>query len=476
MAPFPPKPVPHHARRALLALVSSVAALVAACSHATFGNGGGDGGSGGGGAATGAGGAGATGGAGHTDGGAGGAHDAAVETGPPRGPTPGTAGHNFPFPQNRESTRCIYPTGYLNDDVQKAYAQWKADTLTSSGANGHLRVQRPKDNGLDPNSTVSEGIGYGMLLAVYMDDQATFDQLWLYEQTMTYQDVNGLMNWYISADGQTVLGKWGATDADEDMAFALLMADKQWGGQGSLSKTYLAYATAQITAIWNFEIIENKLAGGGDSPMYWSWHNVNISYFAPAYYKAFKAANIPAGANWDPIVDTVYDTINKALTSNSQQQTDGLVPGWCDDTPSSVCTPESGPSSTTGANYQYDACRTPFRIALDWCWNGETRAQAYLAKTSSFFSNVGATKIVDGYGLDGTPQPQFAGDGGQSAAFVGPAAVGAMSAATYQTFLDQAYAAVATRQLLVGGTYYDDSWTALSLLMMTGNFINYANP
>ena len=42
-----------------------------------------------------------------------------------------------------------------------------------------------------------------------------------------------------------------------------------------------------------------------------------------------------------------------------------------------------------------------------------------------------------------------------------------------QAFLDQAYAAVATRQLLVGGTYYDEAWTVMSLLMMTGNFLDY---
>jgi hypothetical protein len=26
---------------------------------------------------------------------------------------------------------------------------------------------------------------------------------------------------------------------------------------------------------------------------------------------------------------------------------------------------------------------------------------------------------------------------------------------------------------LVGGTYYEDSWMVLSLLMMTGNFLDY---
>jgi hypothetical protein len=29
--------------------------------------------------------------------------------------------------------------------------------------------------------------------------------------------------------------------------------------------------------------------------------------------------------------------------------------------------------------------------------------------------------------------------------------------------------------LLVGGTYYDESWTVLSLLMMTANFLDYTS-
>ncbi|MEO7670240.1 MAG: hypothetical protein ABIW57_12935 [Polyangia bacterium] len=78
----------------------------------------------------------------------------------------------------------------------------------------------------------------------------------------------------------------------------------------------------------------------------------------------------------------------------------------------------------------------------------------------------------------GTPHPEFQKNTLsriQSAAFVGPAGVGAMgmSGASYQTFLDQTYSAIATRQLVVGGLYYDSSWTVLSLLMMTANFLDY---
>ena len=402
-----------------------------------------------------------------------GAGDAA---GPSRGPAPPLPGVRFPFPQNRMSAGCIYPTGYRNEDVMTAYTRWKADTVTASGAGGHLRIRRPLDPGLDKDSTVSEGIGYGMIIAVFMNDQPLFDELWKYEQTPAFLDDNGLMHWYISADGQVVLGENGATDADEDMAFALLMADKQWGGSGSLGKSYLQHATDQITKIWNHEVLDSKLAAAGDH--FLDWNNINISYFAPAYYRLFKKSVTIPGADWDAVIKTAYDTIDIALNNDRvHQQMNGLVPAWCAShgaPPDGVCSPVPAPAGSA-SNYQYDSCRTPFRIALDWCWFGEPRARSYLARTSAFFSGVGAARIADGYALDGTPQPIYGADGGQSAAFVGPAGVGAMSSATYQTFVDQAYAAVVTGKLLVGGTYYDESWTVLSLLMMTGNFLDYTS-
>ena len=39
--------------------------------------------------------------------------------------------------------------------------------------------------------------------------------------------------------------------------------------------------------------------------------------------------------------------------------------------------------------------------------------------------------------------------------------------------LQDAYDNVATLGLLVGGTYYDESWTVLTLLMMSGNYLDY---
>src|SRR5262249_28190940 len=93
------------------------------------------------------------------------------DAGPSRGPTPPRDGAHFPFPQSRESMGCSYPSSYRNEAVQAAYDEFKKDTVTADGAGGHLRVKRPNEPGLEPDSTVSEGIAYGMLMAVYMNDQ-----------------------------------------------------------------------------------------------------------------------------------------------------------------------------------------------------------------------------------------------------------------------------------------------------------------
>ena len=114
-------------------------------------------------------------------------------------PTPPEPGVNFPFPQSRQYANCTYPT-FDNAAVQAAYQTWKTTMVTSTGALGYRRVQRPASEPTLPLHTVSEGIGYGMILAVYMNDQSLFDDLWRYEQQLL--DADGLMNWDVDQIGR----------------------------------------------------------------------------------------------------------------------------------------------------------------------------------------------------------------------------------------------------------------------------------
>jgi endo-1,4-beta-D-glucanase Y len=375
------------------------------------------------------------------------------EVGPPTifdgTPSPPAAGARFPFPQNRLVSGCSYPAMARNADVRAAYDHWKSLTLTSNGAMGQIRVQRTMEAGFD---TVSEGISYGMLVSVYMNDQATFDKLWLYEQK--YSDPVGLMNWRVSADGGSVTGNGSATDADEDMAWALIMADKQWGGSGSLGTPYLTLAKTMLDTMWQYDVDHGRgeMLRPGDG---WMDDRTNPSYFAPAYYRVF--ARVTGNQDWLKVVDSSYSIIDKLVSGASASA--GLVSNWTN----SGGVPGAGPDG----DYGYDACRTPFRIALDACLFGEPRAKTYLAKLSQFFAGVGAANLKDGYHLDGSPTGSSL-----NLAFLGPAAVGAMSASAAQGFLNDGYARAIP--LLPGETYYyNSSWGILSLLMLSGNFLDY---
>ncbi len=347
-------------------------------------------------------------------------------------------GGPFPFPQSKKPASCILTTtAGASGSVQSVYNSWKAAMVTSNSAGaGGLRVQR-NTNG---NDTVSEGIGYGMIAAVYMNDKPTFDGLWTYAQA--HFDASGLMNWHIDAGG-TVSGNGmgSATDADEDMAWALLMASNQWS-----SAAYLAAAKSVITAIaTNCIGVDNTLKPGD------SWGDADVpvypDYFAPSYYRVF--AKVTSDPNWSgAIIDRNYTVL--AMVSGSN----GLVP----DKTSTTLQPNG--------NYGYDACRTPWRIGMDYCFNAEPRAKAYLDNVGAFFDKIGADNIVDGYATSGS------GTGNaHNMAFIGPAGVAGMDG--YPSLLDGAFKFGAAGS---DTSYFGQSLSVLTMLMMSGNFVDFTKP
>jgi endo-1,4-beta-D-glucanase Y len=373
----------------------------------------------------------------------------------------------YPFPRNLRVEGCCYPTHADAADAQRAFQAWRSEIVTADGARGFLRARRPDTPDGVPNSTVSEGIAYGMIIAVMIDDQALFDAFYGY--ALCFENKNGLMDWYIAPDGESRLGVGGATDSDEDIAWALVMAHRQWGGRGALADSYLTCAKRQIERVWECEVdhdrYPNMLLPGDD----WRGKNVfNPSYFAPQQYRVF--AEVSGNSGWHNVIDRGYQIIEASLNSANGNRDNGLVPAWCDAAGTPV---EAFPGAMT--NYQYDSARLPFRIGQDWAKSRDPRARAYVARTSAFFAGIGANEIVDGYTLRGepAPDPRAARPNPGSAVFVGAAAVGAMHDARYQAFIDSAYDRVKTGTLLARSRYYNHSWTVLSLLMLSGNLSDF---
>ncbi len=182
----------------------------------TGGAGGGPGGAGGGsgGATTGTGGGTGTGGAAGATGGSGGGIAGTTGTGGMA--TGGTSASGYygylPDPSSQNASKA---------DPKAWWTSWKGTYYQDCG-NGSARIA---SNG---NETVSEGIGYGMLMAVDNGDQSVFENLWAYYKA--HEDANGLMNWKINGCDSGYTGHYAAADADEDVAMALVQADAKWGG------------------------------------------------------------------------------------------------------------------------------------------------------------------------------------------------------------------------------------------------------
>lgn len=367
-------------------------------------------------------------------------------------------GGPFPFPQGKASGTCTLTTvaGAANS-TQAAYTAWRNAFITTGGAPaGSQRVQRPSNNG----DTVSEGIGYGMLAAVYMNDQGTFDALWNYGKS--HFNSKGLMSWHITSSGALFnpSDPGSASDGDVDMIWALIMASDQWS-----SDTYLTAAGNMIQAMRQNSIGPDGLLKPGDT-----WGGTTLtdpSYFSPAYFRVF--AVVTGDLVWArDIIDKNYAVLASVSGTN------GLVPDWSNDSgivnmgflTNAGTAGGSSSNNWDNSHYGYDASRTPWRIAMDWCFNKEPRAQAYLMKIGAFFNpmanNIG--NIGDGYALNGSVSSN-----NHNMAFIGPIGVAGM--AGYPALTDAAFTYGATGQ--GDQSYFPASLRVISMLMMSGNFLDY---
>jgi len=254
-------------------------------------------------------------------------------------------------------------------------------------------IQKDTYRTVDPqyDITTSEGQSYAMLRSVWMDDKHTFDMSWQWTKQNLQHKTDALFAWKYGkrSDGSygvlnSVGGHNSATDADTDIAVALIFAAQKWQDE-----TYLTEARSIIQDIWKHEVVLIK-----DIP-YITSNNIeknnqisvllNPSYFAPYAYRMF--AHVDPNHAWMQVVDSSYEVLQRSMNESLDKESSvGLPPDWV------VINRQTGAlsaptSSNHTTNYGYDALRTPWRIALDKTWYQDPRATAVLNKMS-FFGTV----------------------------------------------------------------------------------------
>ena len=382
----------------------------------------------------------------------------------------------------------VSTSGALNaaDQIFGSWQEWKAAQITSgnAGGNGRLRVL----GGVNNSSTVSEGQGYGILLASLFDDQTTLDGLWLFASD--YLNARGLMDWYIGNPGQR-LGTGAATDADEDMALGLLNACVKvrrgsWPSSPS-GIDYCARAANLIEAIYQSEVDKPGSSPPGGLPNnqgnellpgdFWSPVSdypqgiVNLSYFAPGFYTVFGKFTGNEAA-WAAVNARNYAIVN--LAQSRPGNCSKLVPNW---------TQYNGDAQwvawqpTSYAWWSYDAARLAWRVAVDKSWYNTADAAATMNEVGSFFSSVGFGDIgehsMDGWRAGGGPWPFFVANAGVAiwaADRLTPVTCGTATGWLKETRQSSFDRVLNTRD--IPNSYYGNAWRLFSLLLMTGNFPN----
>ena len=232
------------------------------------------------------------------------------------------------------------------------------------------------------NITTSEGISYTMLRAVWTDDKETFDKTFSWaEQNLKRND--GLFSWLYGASTGANLqgiitsqgGQNNASDADTNIALALLFAANRWG-----DPTYKTKALSLLRSIWDNDVVYVSgipyLAADNLEKVSTTGVIINPSYLEPYAYRIFST--LDKTHEWTSLVDSSYSILNKATASPLDKNTSAkLPPDWIT---LSKLTGEIIPNQTQNisTNFSFDALRVPWNIALDYEWFGDPRAKKYL--------------------------------------------------------------------------------------------------
>ncbi|WP_225803632.1 glycosyl hydrolase family 8 [Streptomyces sp. NK15101] len=358
--------------------------------------------------------------------------------GAPTGTGGGGGGPAVPFGSHLKpyAAGILKPSGTqsaLDQKVVDYYNRWKAAFVRQNCGNGWYQIISPDAD----HPYVAEAQGYGMVVTATMagadpDAKKIFDGLvkWKIDHPSSVNP--NLLAAEQDTSCRSVNGGDGATDGDMDVAYGLLLADKQWGSAGTYN--YKDLALKHIAAIKKDEVNPTtRLLKLGD----WSSSGDQYYYISRTsdwmtdHFRAFRAAS--GDTTWDA-VRSAHQTQISRLQSTYASGT-GLLPDFVVDTNT---TPRPAPGQVledpNDGSYWWNACRTPWRIGDDAVTSGDATSLAAARKLNGWIkTKTGGdpNKIGIGYKLNGTQISS-----GSEAAFFAPFAVAAMTDPGSQAWLD----------------------------------------
>lgn len=354
----------------------------------------------------------------------------------------------------------------MDNLIASYYRTWKSNYLRHTGGTW-VKYD-------DTNSTVSEAHGYGMVLAAYMADKAVFDAMVRYFRAHPSRQSRHLMAWKQTLRGGVMVnveGSNSATDGDLDIAYALLLAHIQWGSQGTIN--YRTEALSVLHAILAHDVnsatgtlTPGDWASGGDA------NHTRPSDFMTDHFIAFAKADPANAAQWQAIHEKIVTIVNTQFAHGSAAT--GLMPDFMVRS-GAVFVPVPGKYLETAhdGDFFWNACRTPWRLAMSYIVQGETGMLAALRRQAVWISAATGndpSRVKAGYfvrnGVNGKAFTNYS-----DLAFTAPFAVNAMTAGSAgQNWLNSLWTSITGGDFGRTENYYGDSIRLQVMLTLAGDW------
>ena len=379
----------------------------------------------------------------------------------------------YPFPQHvKYAAGVIIPSHLsrqaLDEYTLQFYRQWKNKYISEdSSGNYFVRV----DDAIAHTYSVSEGQGYGMLVTVMMagadpDAKKIFDGLFRYCKSHPSKRHPLLMSWKQSFNHPGLQGS-AATDADIDIAYALILAHAQW--KSDTTEHYIEYAKSMIKAIKEQDIHPNTFAlllSNDVEKDSRDFDDMRVSDFIPEAFSVF--GHLDGGEVWYKVNNHNYLLFQKMQSQFSPGV--GLLPDFIQHISTRPRPVKANylESSLDGA-YNYNACRFPWRIATDFIVHGDNRAKQLLTTLNDWIrstTNNIPDNISAGYYLNGT---DVSSRNFEALSFIGSFAVSAMVDSKNQVWLNALWDYL-NGFGLKEFDYYDNSIKMIQLILLSGNY------
>lgn len=265
----------------------------------------------------------------------------------------------------------------------------------------------------------SEGMSYGMWIALQYDQKGDFDALWNWARTFMYHDderhpAHGYFSWQMRTDG-TPIDEMPAPDGEEYFAISLLMAQHRWGnGSGIFNygrearrilhdMLHRAEIEGPCSACKNptprttslFHPTEYQVRFTPDMGNFAAnADHTDPSYHLPAFYELF--------ALWGPEEDAEFWKQAAQASRTAFHEFAHPVTGLYPDYATFDGKPFAASWDAGTVNFRFDAWRTAMNIAVDsaW-WAADPKQVELLNRLQAFFEKEGIKMYGNQYALDG---------------------------------------------------------------------------